>query len=350
MKDRFLLFDLIRSLAILIILFHHLPMYSFNFYDLKNFGIDIDLSAWDELNRHLGLSLFIFMSGYLINVKKISFRDWDTVGQFLYKKIIRIFPMYYVAMIFFCYIFSISEPFSIIIHIFGLQSLLFSKYLLSLPTLWFVGTILVYYLIFILYKAEKISRIYRLIAITIFPFIVFFVTTSLQFMDYRISLYYWTFILGIYCAESNILETPWIKQNTLIITTVFFCIFISCFVLGKKYGIDYFGIKSYIILNILMFSFILSIYNIFNSLAKIVKSSQSVQAIAYASYGMYLFHRPIWFFIKKIAQDTIGINNQYILLTIEIFIGIPSIFVFAYLVQSFYEKYCIQYLQNRNMI
>jgi len=351
MKDRFLVFDLIRSLAIFIILFHHLPIYSFNFYNLKNFGIDIDLSAWNELNKHLGLSLFIFMSGYLINVKKISFRDWNTVGTFLYKRIIRIFPMYYVALMFFCYIFSISEPLRIIIHIFGLQSLFFSKHLLSLPTLWFVGTILVYYLIFIICKAEKISRIYRLLAIGIFPFIVFFVTTSLHFMDYRISLYYWTFLFGIYCAESNILETPWLKKSILIITPVFLCIFISCFVLEKNYGIDYFGVrKSYIILNILMFSFILSIYSIFNSLAKILKSSQSVQAIAYASYGMYLFHRPIWFFLKKIAQETIGINNQYILLTIELFIGIPTIFVFAYLMQSFYERYCIQYLQNRNMI
>lgn len=351
MKDRFLLFDLIRVLAIFIILFHHLPIYCFNFYNLKNFGINIDLSAWNELNKNLGLSLFIFMSGYLINVKKISFLDWNTIGTFLYKRIIRIFPMYYVALILFCYIFNITEPLRIIIHIFGLQSLLLSKHLPSLPTLWFVGTILVYYFIFIIYKAEKISKIYRLLAIVTFPFIVFFVSTSLHFMDYRISLYYWTFIFGIYCAESNILENPWFTKSTLIINTVFLCIVISCFFLEKTYGIDYFGLrKSYIILNILMFSFILSVYSICNTITKILKSSQAVQTIAYASYGMYLFHRPIWFFLRKIVQEGMGINNQYILLTTEIFIGIPIIFVFAYLVQSFYERYCIQYLQNRNII
>lgn len=347
MKDRFLVFDLIRFLAVFIILFHHLPNYCFNFYDLKNFGINIDLSAWNDLNTYLGLSLFIFMSGYLINLKKISFPDWTTVGTFLYKRIIRIFPMYYVALILFSYILNIHEPLTIIIHIFGLQSLLFSKHLPSLPTLWFVGTILVYYCIFIICKAEKIRRIYRLLVIVIFPFIVCFASTSFHFMDYRISLYYLIFIFGIYCAESNILETPWIKQNTVIITTVFVGIYISCFMLEKTYGIDYFGlIKSYTILNILMFSFILSTYGISNTIAKILKSSKAVQAIAYASYGMYLFHRPIWFFLRKIAQEIMGINNQYMLLMLEVFVGIPIIFVFAYLVQNFYEKYCIQYLQN----
>ncbi|MEH1874792.1 acyltransferase family protein [Nostoc sp.] len=349
-KDRFLVFDLLRFLATFIILFHHLPNYCFDFYNLKNFGINIDLSVCNELNTYLGLSLFIFMSGYLINVKKTSFPDWTTVGTFLYKRIIRIFPMYYIALIFFCYILNITEPLRIIIHILGLQSLLFSKHLPSLPTLWFVGTILVYYCIFIFCKAEKIRTIYRLLAIGIFPFIVSFASTSLHFMDYRISLYYWIFIFGIYCAESKILETSWLKKNTFIITAGFVCIFISCFFLEKKYGIDDLGlIKSYTILNILMFSFILSIYGICNAIAKILKSSQIIQAIAYASYGMYLFHRPIWFFLRKIVQQGMEINNQYILMTIEIFIGIPIIFVFAYLVQSFYEKYCIQYLQNRNI-
>ncbi len=58
--------DIMRGLAILIILFHHLPDYGFNFFDLRNFGIGLDLSFLNGLNTYFGLGLFIYVSGVLL--------------------------------------------------------------------------------------------------------------------------------------------------------------------------------------------------------------------------------------------------------------------------------------------
>jgi len=53
MNNRLFIFDLMRALAIFIILFHHLPQYSGNFYNFNFIGIHIDLSPVNGLNRYL---------------------------------------------------------------------------------------------------------------------------------------------------------------------------------------------------------------------------------------------------------------------------------------------------------
>jgi hypothetical protein len=359
MKDRLLIFDLMRLIAIFLILSVHSPGYSFNFYDLRHFGINLNLTMIKEFNAIFGLGLFIFLSGYLINIKKISFPDWRASGIFLYKKILRIFPLYYVALFAFCYMLHVTNPARIIIHSLGLQSLLQSKQWMSLPTLWFIGTILIYYCIFIILKSDLFSKIHKFLIIGLFPFFMFFAHKYLYVTDNRISLFYLIFLFGIYCAESKVLNTIALKKLAAISTFAFTLIFLVGLFVVKKHGFSGLNYISYFLLsNALIFCFVLFMYSICSIVTKRLKSAKTlstrqfrlelatVQAIAYSSYGMYLFHRPIWFFMSLVAQEKMRIHNEYALLAIQMLIGLPIIIAFSYFAQNFYDKYCLPYFQK----
>jgi peptidoglycan/LPS O-acetylase OafA/YrhL len=57
--------------------------------------------------------------------------------------------------------------------------------------------------------------------------------------------------------------------------------------------------------------------------------------IAYASYGMYLFHRPVWWLMVDIYNPAnVQIKALYLAL-----LGIPLTIFFSYYLQKFYDRY-----------
>ena len=153
MESRLKEFDLMRTLAIFIILIHHLPGHSFNFYNFTVVGTNYDMSWLNQLNRYFGLGIFIFISGYLINRKRKSIKNWSDINRFVVNRYIRIIPLYILAYIIFITIFrnmiNNIDIVSIIIHLLGLQIIFASKYCDPVMTLWFVGLIISYYFVFV---------------------------------------------------------------------------------------------------------------------------------------------------------------------------------------------------------
>ncbi len=103
MKNKLVVLDWMRAVAILVILFHHLPGYTFNYYNLNNFGTPLDLSIINVFNRYIGLSLFVFTSGYLLNLRKNHSFGLDETKKFIFKRWIRIFPLYLIALVAFIF-------------------------------------------------------------------------------------------------------------------------------------------------------------------------------------------------------------------------------------------------------
>ncbi|MBP0019715.1 MAG: acyltransferase [Cyanobacteria bacterium SBLK] len=343
MNKRLPIFDWIRSIAILIILFHHLPNYTFNFYDLNNFGIPINLSFLNHLNRYFGLSLFVFVSGYLINIKKRYFTNWNEVKIFIERKLLRIFPLYYLALIFFCWMYNINQILRILIHLFGLQLIFYGKDMIPIRTLWFIGLIVIYYSIFLLFKSSFLRKEIR-IAIPVFFWVLFLILPRyFGLTDFRIALYYLVFFLGILCAEKELPNRKSWKYISCISIVCFTSLLIG-FLNGYDYLIDEGGrlLVRYAILNIFMFSFSISVYNICWGLAKYLKFCSPIcTVIAYASYGMYLFHRPIWYVMQKGLNIYLAIDDRYLLFIFLILVGLPLIFGFSYQLQKIYNK-CLQ--------
>jgi peptidoglycan/LPS O-acetylase OafA/YrhL len=66
MQNRVIELDIVRALAIFLILLRHLSQHTFNFYAVhfKGHLIDLTFVYWGEL--YFGLGLFAFISGYLL--------------------------------------------------------------------------------------------------------------------------------------------------------------------------------------------------------------------------------------------------------------------------------------------
>ncbi len=337
MTDRLLRFDLMRSLAIFIILLHHLPEYCFNFYDLRYFSINLNLSILNELNRHFGLSLFVFLSGHLINLKEFHFSTWRSMRLFLVKRTTRIFPLYYLALIFFCYITHTVNPLTIILHVLGLQLIAASPHHQPLPTIWFVGMILTYYFLFAISKTEILTKLVRLLIITLFPLAVLAAGTIYQLTDLRLVLYYGIFWFGVHSAKGSFLERFNLFSASALL--LLFLAYLRLIDNGEFATNSFVNASTFATVNGLMLCFVIFVYHLCKVIEKQIKSSRIAHLIAYSSYGMFLFHRPIWFSIKQIVH----LRNVYLSAAVLIFVGIPLIVAFAKFAQSFYDQWRLKY-------
>jgi Acyltransferase family len=359
-------FDMIRSLAILIILFHHLPGYCFNFYDLNFFGISADLSELNNLNRYFGLGLFTFLLGYFVDLKGIDLSDRTILSGWLKKKILRIFPLYYLALIMYVLMLKKFDPLSIIFHVFGLQLITASNIFEPLPVLWFIGLVVVYYFQFVSLRTVnlldarcetskyKTLRLFITAFVVILPLFIIAINRLFQAVDLRIILYYGCFWFGILCARGKVIES-----FNKIIVLILFPGAIALYLLFhaqtnislNDFALGYFTlddlvdfIRKFTIANILMIGFILFICKFSKIFSSTIErnslAANFVSVISYSSYCMFLLHQPIWFLMSFVNRQLGVFEDEKFFAMILIVIGIPLIVGISKIIQSNYDRFC----------
>jgi peptidoglycan/LPS O-acetylase OafA/YrhL len=289
------------------------------------------------------------MSAYLLNIKKQNLLEKGEIKQFFYRRFWRIFPLYYLALIPFAYMFPgiLSTAKAWIIHLLGLQLLLKTSDIPPMSTVWFIGLITVFYSLFVLYRVciltpRKYLKVSGTIFLIIFPFITYFLFAKFEITDIRLFQYYGTFWLGIFCANNNFLE----NQNRLLSLSLLPIITISYFLLNRFWDwhlADYTGnffpdLILTIIVNIIDYSSVVFFYNACQFLTKYKPLNNFAEYVAFASYGMYLFHRPIWFTLRKVVIEGLEINNKQVIVAILIFLGVPVLIKFSHWLQSTYNQ------------
>lgn len=337
-KNRILQFDLMRSLAIFIILIYHLPGYSYNFFSLGFIGIKTDPAVLREFTRYFGLGLFIFLSGYLANLKQRSFADSSEIKKFIKRKLLRIVPPYYLALIMFCYVYEISEPLNIAAHFLGLQLILASQFIRPAPTLWFIGLILVYYATYIFAKAEKFNDKVKLVVLVLLPIAIFALNTALNVMDLRIVLYYGIFVLGLYSGKRDIYKS--INSFHMVVATL---VFIVIMLIHNDYTFltnPFYTLGSFVIVNVFMFIITGLTYKGCMHFSKNIKHKHIkwVEVISYSSFCMFLFHRLVWSIMVDILDVAPITLNEHAVALILATIGIPIIIFLSYSVQRLYDR------------
>ncbi|MFZ3136294.1 MAG: acyltransferase family protein [Thermodesulfovibrionales bacterium] len=143
-------FNVMRSAAILFILFHHLPDYSFNYFDMKFIGINCDLTYLRDLYKYFGLGIFVYISGYLLNHNYVDLSSWKNIITFVRNKTIRIIPLYLLALLLYIKLYVKLNLISFFAHVMGLQIILSSPLIDPMITLWYVGLIMAYYAVFVI--------------------------------------------------------------------------------------------------------------------------------------------------------------------------------------------------------
>lgn len=154
----------------------------------------------------MGLGLFIFISGYLLYYNNPSINSFQDIFSFYKKRLLRIFPLYWVALIAYILIFSVYASkldsgfvfpnarnafgsFNMLVHFLGLQIVLAPAYASPMLTLYFIGLIIALYTVYpFIIKFSSNSKRLLFVSSTIF-FVLLFLSRILNIIDVRFSCF-----------------------------------------------------------------------------------------------------------------------------------------------------------------
>ncbi len=389
MKNRIIAFDFLRALAIVMIIPAHLS----NFLS-TSYG-KLALYAADPYFANMGLGLFIFMSGYLLYYNNNAIHSFQNVLSFYRKRLLRIFPLYWAAIAVFTLVFFIFAPkinsgfvfpnaehvfsfYNVIVHILGLQIFLAPAYASPMLTLYFIGLIIVFYMIYpLMIMLSKNSK--QLVFYSSFIFIGFLlISRTFNIIDLRFFMFFPIFVFGILtCKESlfeesitAVIKRPFVQVLLATLPVMFVLVIVigsrttllldpsasltiesagsgtidsSMIVsmlgsvansLGLSYAVLKFIIDS-VLLNLFMIMFCILEYRIAMKFINNKFSSSLDSAFTYtatASYCIYLFHRP---FLALWNSITTFISNPVLHDVVIIFVALPLLFFISYHLQVF---------------
>jgi len=394
-------FDFLRALAILMIIPAHLSNFLYSTYS------KLGLYAFDPYLANMGLGLFIFMSGYLLYYNNHSINSFKDILSFYKKRLLRIFPLYWIALAAFILVFSVFAPklnssfvfpnaqnvfgFSnVLMHVLGLQIFLAPAYASPMLTLYFIGLIIVFYIIypFIIVLSKDAKHLLFVSSIVFLGFLFF--SRTLNVIDHRFFMFFPIFIFGILtCKESlfeksgtMLMEIPFVKILLAALPVIFVLVVVlgsrmvllldpkisltidaPSGIIGSSMLISILGNVanslglSYTILKFTLDTLILNIFIIMFSIFEYRfameyiddKFSSSLSSIltyiATSSYCVYLFHRP---FLTLWNAETNFISNPILRDIIVIFVALPLLFYISYHVQVF-ELNIKKYLSHKKV-
>lgn len=319
MRGRFIAIDILRVIAICyVIMVRHIDDYASELFQCQ---LVEDLTV-------ISLGILVYISGYLLAINTISFNSITDIKRFIIKKILRIYPLYALALLIFYFLSIINSQklFSGLL----LYNLYVGEYIL---TLWFIPMIMAFYLVFVLlnYKYNLI----KFLSISIFIFLLLLIE-KIMFKKFEgvLILYFPSFICGIITVRySNYLKLN--NTNSLFMFGIFLItLFLKYFTPSKL---------SIIIINILIISFIFSFMFIFSKVKKNTAITKLIFNLSYASFCMYLTHRIIFAIALIIYKPTTDITTLLYLYLL----AIPSIYFFSFYAQKSYDK-LFKELQNNN--
>ncbi len=368
--------DMLRIISILIVVFLiHIPLsYAYYFYlDLDQFSVFLV----NNVGIYVSMGSFAFVSGFGLylspNNRRIN--SVKKLTTFLKKRFIRVFPLYWIAIILFLFFvgYSTINPLYLLFHFLGMQIIVAPNFGPPMLTIWFIGIIVIYYLIYVVLNSlGSIKRIIPASVAILFLFV--FLKGFFGLVEYRFFLYYFIFIAGIVAAhiytsplynrfKERLREVPRVVLLLVPLCTAILGLitfqFLTQFTYStfvSEYGNynlyliletnpDFFQLAGIIFLiNLIIIAFIIFaisslnfIFRTFRLIFSKRKIESIVSVIAYSTFGVYLFHRVflgIFTFLmtNELNIDMRELDNYYLVL-----IFVPFIFLFSYLIQKAFD-------------
>ncbi len=253
------------------------------------------------------LGLFTFISGFLSGksvVKAARIKDFYT------KRLIRIYPLYFVAVILF--FICRENDFITSVKSFLCVSMLYSP---APRTLWFITMIMLFYLAapFLVKLSINSKKYFVAVVSTIIALVSLMVV--FKTLDIRLILYLPCFCLALYCAAHDV-ENRFLNFKSAI----------ACLIAGLL--LLFINTDVWTIEKLKQIPFILSLsYLIF----AVSYRSQNwfpkiglISFLSFSSYAMYLFHRPIYITLKQLyfpASDLFQIMYLFICLVVMVLLS-----------------------------
>jgi len=268
------------------------------------------------------LSIFVFISGYLLAINNRLISNKDEVKFFARKRFFRLYPLYFFALLLFWFCSFMSVK-SLIVHAL-LLNILIGK---SIPTLWFVSMICFYYLLFpIIVMGYALKRTLLIIGIIISTMVLVHAKTGL--IDMRLIIYMPSFVFGVIVGKHNFLE-KFHKFNTIVLSSF------SVFILLSYQYLQFPDSQWREFNQVLLMLAVIPSSILFGDKLAMHINKYLYKNLAYASFCMYLFHRIIYFILTNIYSSP----SQPVMFAYLFFLGVPLIYIISFIFQKKYDKY-----------
>ena len=285
-RKRLIEFESLRGLSIVLLLTLHSEIIG-----ASAFGVSLD-----PLAKFVGaflLGSFFFLAGYFMDMSLQKSRD--NMFGFVKSRFIRIFPPYWISMLFFIKLFTLKRI-DLIVYLLNLQAVFSPEFVKPLLTLWYISMLVVYYVIFgILIWRTKSNKSLLFLSIVIFA-IVYILHLISGLFDVRFFRYFFIFLAGVYFYRfENVRE--------LLFNIPLFYKAIASVVgswLFWLVQINELPMTNGLYLLVVDF-FILSWALTWLSIFRLPIGAWKIWALlSTASYFAYLFHRPLWYLLQLI--------------------------------------------------
>lgn len=273
-----------------------------------------------EAIKDIALGTFVFSSGLLLARRDVQLRLGDFL-DFYQRRVVRIYPLYLFALLVFGLAGLASAP--VILKAALLVSMFAPP---APPTLWFITMIMFFYLLapLLIWAAHRPARFLILCAGILFCCLAYHYVVLP--MDSRLFLFLPSFAAGIYLQRNSHLH-QYLHRHRLYLLAA---LIPACW-LGLPAGNGFDLEVSLLRAPMTLLGAALCVVYAERQFGHL--HSPIILKLSYASFGVYLFHRPIFELARRIYFPTDGFDQALYLLLV----AVPLSFIVAYWVQKGYD-------------
>jgi peptidoglycan/LPS O-acetylase OafA/YrhL len=339
--------DIVRGLAIFLVFIFHAqidlypdyvtPQYVDNFIQIKSLKEGI-LQFNPAAFGWVGVTLFFIISGFLIHLGYLGNRNKFTVITFYSKRFWRIYPVYFLVLLFFCfarnqgeyYLYSKQGFFDLFTHVFLIHNFWESTIFSINGAFW---SLAVEFQLYLLYPILVYASTKKGLKPSLFVLFVLAIATRLilaaEIIEHHIIFpidmlinAWFTWCLGAYLAEKYVSGKKVIPSKSNLLLVFLFALFILSKVIPLTgYFTNFFGV----------FAWFVFMERLLHSKRKFTAFYFKIAVyIGLCSYSLYLIHQPI----LNDLLNYYNINNQPILKILPVF---AIIFFISYSLYLFVE-------------
>jgi len=349
MNTRFTEIDILKAMAIILIVFCHMDNH------VRNNDL---IQLIDGAAAVIGLSMFFFTSGFLLHHTSSDIHTIQDVKRFYIKKVLRIYPLYWVAIISLIVVFGFLQvspgnvdPYdfsenAIILHLLGLQGL-FPYW--NLHSMWFVGSILLLYFVFPLivhFSSSPWSILKPSIAIIS---ILIILNHIFGIININVIYYYPIFLCGILIdrliySTGRIMNLKFLKKllnSSLIVFITFSMIIIISISYYKGIPIPFTPILIVAIIPFCIFCMVF--IHLYIRLSR--KPLATISLISSGTFAIYLFHHQFLSVFTWIIDQTSlsSLTQDVVIMTM----GFSGAILFGIVVQQTEKLFFRSHLHAR---
>lgn len=334
-KKRIISIDFLRIFGVSLIVFFH----AFDKRWFSDYEVLVSLFPPIKLFGFIGTVLFIMVSGFsLTYTYRNTALSLRSLKGYFVKRAVRIFPLYWTSMsfIFMYNVFQKKIPeripiFSYLLSVLALDGFLFSffKFRALVYVNWFIGFILVLYILFPLvmflfkklegYKVLVTTFVISIITLDVFKGKLGGITYRIPFV--RLFEFSLGMLLGLYYQKAR----RYVSFKNFIITLICASIILRILQLAKPFR----GL--YILLGI---SFFLLFFTFpFDNLSERVKNI--ITALAKKSYGIFLVHH---FILNNLSSFLLGKQWTFLFQLKYFYLWLILVFMACFVLTSLLEN------------